>query len=373
MKDIYELFNEIEVTEEEMEEFPVTQTELAQVKRKLKKNINCNKKFYQRKGFFAAAICCAVLGGTTIMGVINPALAADIPVVGDIFRFLDNGRTGNYVLYKQYSDEMNLTSTDNGVAITIEDALFDGRNIYYTYRIETDKDLGESPNINDSNFEVQDYEEGMSGDSQVRKVKDNVYVGQDSWTLHEEKDKVNIKIKIKSIYYQLEQEQEGAKLKGNWQFKFALNAAKGEKTAINQSVEAQDIKITVESITKTPMSCILNYSQFLPQKYISPVNRRYLGIEMKVKDDLGNEYKADGASSFSLGSKPGINYYTQTVGKLDENATKLILTPELTLPLGGGGAAIAEDGTETEINQEMPGEIKGLETIKFDDIVLELN
>lgn len=202
---------------------------------------------------------------------------------------------------------------------------------------------------------------------------DNVYVGQDSWTLHEEKDKVNIKIKIKSIYYHLEQEQEGAKLKGNWQFKFALNAAKGEKTAINQSVEAQDIKITVESITKTPMSCILNYSQFLPQKYISPVNRRYLGIEMKVKDDLGNEYKADGASSFSLGSKPGINYYTQTVGKLDENATKLILTPELMLPLGGGGAAIAEDGTETEINQEMPEEIMGLETIKFDDIVLELN
>ena len=32
-----------------------------------------------------------------------------LPIVGDIFRFLDNGRTGLYENYKEFSTELNMT------------------------------------------------------------------------------------------------------------------------------------------------------------------------------------------------------------------------------------------------------------------------
>lgn len=68
-----------------------------------------------------------------------------MPIVGDIFRFLDNGRTGLYENYKEFSTELNMTRESNGVKVTINDAVFDGRTITITYSIESEKDLGEKP------------------------------------------------------------------------------------------------------------------------------------------------------------------------------------------------------------------------------------
>ena len=62
-----------------------------------------------------------------------------LPIVGDIFRFLDNGRTGLYENYKEFSTELNMTKESNGVKVTINDAVFDGRTIIITYSIESEK------------------------------------------------------------------------------------------------------------------------------------------------------------------------------------------------------------------------------------------
>ncbi len=70
-----------------------------------------------------------------------------LPIVGDIFRLLDNGRTGLYENYKEFSTELNMTRESNGVKVTINDAVFDGRTITITYSIESDKDLGEAKYI----------------------------------------------------------------------------------------------------------------------------------------------------------------------------------------------------------------------------------
>ena len=97
------------------------------------------------KGVAAASILVGV--SVAMLGIGFPTYAGGLPIVGDIFRFLDNGRTGLYENYKEFSTELNMTRESNGVKVTINDAVFDGRTITITYSIESDKDLGEKPNI----------------------------------------------------------------------------------------------------------------------------------------------------------------------------------------------------------------------------------
>ena len=144
MKDIYELLNDVDIDENEMEIMEVSEFEKEKVKKSLRKSIKKNNG-WKKKSLIAAALCCAMIGSVGAVGITNPAYAAEIPIVGDIFRFLDNGRTGVYDKYKENANEINVTKESNGVAITIKDAIFDGKTVSYTYEIKSDKDLGESP------------------------------------------------------------------------------------------------------------------------------------------------------------------------------------------------------------------------------------
>ena len=52
-----------------------------------------------------------------------------------------------YDNYKEYSTEMNMTEESNGIKVTINDAVFDGKTVAITYSIESDQDLGDDPII----------------------------------------------------------------------------------------------------------------------------------------------------------------------------------------------------------------------------------
>ena len=180
MKDIYELLNDVEIDENEMDIIDVSEFEKENVKKHLRKSLKKNKG-WKKKSLIAAALCCVVIGSVGAVGITNPAYAAEIPVVGDIFRLLDNGRTGVYDKYKENANEINVTKESNGVAITIKDAIFDGKTISYTYEIKSDKDLGEMPRAADLlAFSIKEYKGGTNTDFDIKKVADNTYIGQDN-------------------------------------------------------------------------------------------------------------------------------------------------------------------------------------------------
>ncbi len=156
MKDIYELLNDINIDENEFEEMEVSELEKAKVKNTLKKSINKKRKMKSWKKNVVVASILVGLSATTF-GLTFPAYAKNIPVIEDIFRFFDNGRTessidsndvkdeekGLYYNYKQFSNEINLTKESNGIKITVNDAVFDGKTVTLTYSIESEQDLGE--------------------------------------------------------------------------------------------------------------------------------------------------------------------------------------------------------------------------------------
>lgn len=365
MKDIYELLNDTNVDDHEFEEMAVTEFEKAKVKSMLKKSILKKKKRMGWKLNVAAAAVVIGLSSATV-GIAFPAYAGNIPIIGDIFRFLDNGKTGMYDDYKEYSTEMNLVEESNGIKITINDAIFDGETVAITYSIESDRDLGEdltsfdTPSIKGAT--------GATGSSYITQIDEHHYIGLDKITPSGfMSETAHIKWKLDSIL----RTDTGEKIKGNWKFAFSLPATDSQVQLTNQSIEQNGVTLNIEKIAFTPMSFIVHYNQMANQQVQDKWHEAY--IELEIKDDLGNVYSGEGNGG------SGTDIYTmnwsKTFEKLNPNATKLIVTPHVTFrihdEMNSGGVEISADGTEKKSSIPTKTGV-GQEEFVMDDIVIEL-
>lgn len=364
--DIYSYLNDIPIDEEEIIEMETTDMETKRLKKVLKNKIFSARQKWKKRSIAAAAVFCLAIGSSAAICITNPAFASSLPIIGDIYRFLDNN-SGNYDLYQQNSDHLSLIKENNGITITIEDALFDGINIFYTYSIVTDKDFGKDVFIVGSPS-IKGYTGGLGGGSQIEKVSDFHYVGFDSWTLNEEMDSVDLKIQFDTLYYVLENDSSET-VEGNWQYKFRLDAVPGETRTLNLSTDKENIGITIDSITNTPMSFILNYSISYPESlYDEQAGIVLPDVTLLVTDDLGNEYVTIGERSHSTNDL--VYSSTSTFGKIAENATKLIVTPKIIVP-SGGGVSIDENGKETSFRLNY-NDIRYLDGLTFESVEIPL-
>ncbi|MEI4803893.1 DUF4179 domain-containing protein [Bacillus sp. FJAT-51639] len=362
MKDIYELLNDINIDETEFEEMEATEFEKANMKRTLKQSIHRKKHTKSWKVKIAAATVIVGLSATTF-GLAFPTYAGSLPIIGDIFRFLDNGRTGLYDRYKEFSTEMNMTKESKGIKVTINDAIFDGKTTTVTYSIESEQDLGDKPNVL-GNLDLMDAN-GMTGSSQISKVGENKYVGLMTTTHHNpnKKDSINVRWNVEGITIP-DQKKE---IKGNWNFAFHLKAIDSNEKSISGSTEKDGVKVNMEKLAITPMSFIVYYNQEVTKE----VRKKWddVDVELEIKDDLGNQYSGEGNGG--TGKDPYNISWSKTFQKLDKNATKLIITPHVNLrihtPSNHGGVEMA-GGKEKKISvPEKSGEEKNF---VLEDIVI---
>ena len=364
MKDIYKLLNDLDVDDHEFEEKAVTEFEKAKVKSALKRSITKKKK---RMGWKMNAAAAAIVIGlsTATVGLAFPAYAGNIPVIGDIFRFLDFGETGLYDNYKEYSTEMNLIQESNNIKITINDAIYDGETVAITYSIESDRDLGENPYMFSADVKGST---GAAGSSHVTKLDDYHYVGLDKITPFSlTSDTADIKWKIGSI----SRTDTGEKIKGNWKFAFSLPATDSQIQLTNQSVEQNGVTVNIEKVAFTPMSFIVHYNQQATQQVQDKWHEAY--VELEIKDDMGNVYSGEGNGG--SGQDAYTINWSKTFEKLDPNATKLMVTPHVTFRIhdatNSGGVEMTADGKEKEISIPVKTGVLQEEFV-MDDIVIEL-
>lgn len=342
MKDIYELLNDVTIDDKEYEEMEVTELEKAKVKSTLKKSMIKKKKRMGWKTNVAAAAMVVGLS-TATLALAFPAYAGNIPVIGDIFRFLDNDKTGMYDSYKEFSTELNLTQESKGIKMTINDAVFDGKTVAITYSIESSHDLGEMLILPD----MPDIKgtDGMLGASHISKIDDTHYVGLNKFTpVDLTSDTVDVKWKVNSLLLQ-DTDQE---IKGNWDFAFSLKATDNQVLLSNESAEQHGIRVSVEKIVFTPMSFIVHYDHKVSETAREKWNS--VDVEIEVRDDLGNIYTGDGYEGSGQGD---LMSWSKTFGKqLDPNATQLIVTPTVYLSNidhgDGGGEALLKENGDTE-------------------------
>ncbi|WHY55632.1 DUF4179 domain-containing protein [Peribacillus simplex] len=375
MKDIYELLNDIDLDETEFKEMDVTELEKAKVKRTLKKSIRKKKKMKRwQKNVLAASIIFGL--STATIGFSFTASAKSIPLIGDIFSYFSNENlglpddiknNGLYSDYKAYSNKIGFTEESNGLTFTINDAIYDGKTVTITYTIESEEDLGDgsflipSPNIKEM--------KAQGGSDEISKVADKKYVGlltiSDLEDLKE--DKVNIDWDINSISIN-DMDKE---IKGNWNFAFSLKATESNEKVINKSVNQHGVKVSVEKLSISPMSFVVDYHQEVSDSVKSKWDEAY--VELTIKDDLGNVY--DGQENGGSGIDSYNLNFSKTFQKIDPDATQLIATPHVTLrnftSENHGEVTITEDGEEKVSSFPTKPGIAPKELV-LDDIVIDL-
>ncbi|HDR4372028.1 TPA: DUF4179 domain-containing protein [Bacillus cereus] len=379
MKDIYELLNDIDIDEKELEEIEASEIEKEKVKRNVKQSIRTKKKMKSwKKGVAAASILVGLSVAT--LGIGFPTYAGGLPIVGDIFRFLDNGRTGLYensktdagkimephYNYKQYTTVLNMTKESKGIKITINDAIFDGKTVSINYSIESNRDLGENPSTLD--FLTIKGAGTQSGSNKITKVADRKYTGlikTSSDLVGSKETIVNVEWNVQSIAI-LETEEE---IKGDWNFNINLKGIKNKETLIGGSTEKDGVKVNMERMEITPISFILYYNQEVSQKIRGVWDG--VDVDLEVRDDLGNQYYGEGNGG---SGEDSYNFnWSKTFQQLNENATKLIITPHVNLrihtPENYGSVTIVEGQVKERF---VPRRLGGNKGIVLDDIVIDL-
>ena len=363
MKDLYKLLNELDMDETEFQEIEVSEAERARVKQKLKQSLHRKKpKRRFQKGTIAAAAALAL----ATAGYAFPSAASQIPVIGDIFSFLNKDQPGLYKEYKQYSEQLNMTETSNGISITINDVVYDGETVAVTYSIESEKELGEHIHLWDS-LSIKG-SGGGGGSLQIEQVDKQHYVGISTINSIEEiRDKsVSVDWEIESIMM----EQSGKEIEGDWQFAFQVDAQESKTTVINQNLHQQGIGVTIDKIRITPLSFIVYFSQKVDRHVAD--RWHMVDVDIDIRDDLGNVY--EGQSNGGSGSADGFAMnWSKTFEKLDPNAKRLIVTPRVYMSDGAnsGGVELTDEGEKAIELPEKEG--KGSHEFKLDEMVIPLN
>jgi hypothetical protein len=381
MKDIYELFNDVTIDENEFEEMEVSEIEKAKVKKALKMTIHEMKKRNKVKKNVVAASIIVCLSATTF-GLTFPAYAKNVPVIEDIFRFFDQDRfgsientsdhndtqkkeTGLYYEYKQYSNEINLTRESNGVKFTVNNGVFDGKTVTLTYTIESEHQLG---NVGVYGPVIQGMD-SMGGTSKTTKVDTNKYVGILTLSSYEDidLDVANVKWNIDKI----SNPDTNLEIKGDWKFKFSLKAVDSKMQLSDSSAEKNGVKVDIERISVNPMSFIVDYSQEVSQLVTNTWDG--VDVDLEIKDDLGNIYSGEGNGGKGTEGTFNISL-SKTFEKLDEKATKLFITPNVTLrdynSDNYSSVQITKGGKKEMTLPLKPG--KGKEEFILENIVIEL-
>ncbi|MEZ7173031.1 DUF4179 domain-containing protein [Sporosarcina sp. OR05] len=370
-KDIYQLLNEMDFNDSEMEEMEISEFDRAKAKKKLKASIRRKRK---KQGWKMKVVAAVVVCGLAVstLSLAFPAHAGNIPIIGDVFRFLDNGRTGIYDNYQEYSSAVNLTEESDGVEITINDAIYDGKTVLLTYSMESEKDLGEKPfaggylDIKGTN--------GGSVSNQISQVGENQYVGLITGSRLDEKNPKSVKVQWKVDHITIEETQE--EIKGKWNFSLSLKASANDVQLFGQSAEQDGVKVTVDKISVTPMSFIVYYNQLVSKEISDKWHN--VDVEIEVRDDLGNRYEGFGNGGYGNVNDTQMNW-SKTFQKLDPNATKLIITPYVTMieytAENHGGVAITGNGANQTVKKitNPTKEGKGREEFTLEDIIIELD
>uniref|UniRef100_UPI00359C5466 DUF4179 domain-containing protein n=1 Tax=Faecalicatena contorta TaxID=39482 RepID=UPI00359C5466 len=159
-----------EIVDSRMEEM-YDKIRSGEVRMKQLKGSSQKKRLYRGLGIAAAAACMVIV----LSGVfyVNPALAKDIPLLGDVFGRLQKMREDNpypekdktaYSNIEKHSkpvvtepeEEITNVAEDQGITISVTDAYCDGLDLYFTLSMRT-----EDPELNTADrLDLLTYKEG---------------------------------------------------------------------------------------------------------------------------------------------------------------------------------------------------------------------
>lgn len=280
---IEKMREEIQIPELVDDKLNETYGMIRQDKVKMKQTGFAGSRFYRRFTIVAAAVCAvAVLSGIFYM---NPALARDIPILGDVFGRLQEMRENSeypdkdktaYENIKEHSTPVQEVgnSAENEIGVmTVSDAYCDGYDIYFTLSLRVeDEELKTADYFLPMYRSAEDgflYEFGTFTIDQkqvwpsqltvLSKAEDGVYVGLGRIESMNQEDvsftdqmTMNIDINGISAHKKSELDSMGAfkQVEGDWSMQFELETDTSSNRAAEPNAESNGI--VVQKVVQTP-------------------------------------------------------------------------------------------------------------------------
>ncbi|GAA0732500.1 DUF4179 domain-containing protein [Clostridium oceanicum] len=296
-KDIFKLFNEIKIDENEFNKIDedITDIQKKRIKKTLRKKIKSQNRFKILKyGSAAAAIILILLIG---IGTASPAFAENIPVLGSIIQRL-NDKMGTNTNYTKYSKIINKKVTDKGISITLNEIIADDSKILIGYTIKSDKNVKDLEVFGLGRFlKINGAQNSSSGTSSGSYIDDYTYIGSEelNTSIPKNCDKFNIDLNITEV----------GKVHGKW--KFAFTASKKEvckeSTVFkpNTKVDLEDSIVNIDKVVFSPIDTYISLSGIFKNKCKKPANDIWKYDYWIAYNDKGIELipKSLGGGSFN--------------------------------------------------------------------------
>lgn len=270
------------------------------------KVVGARKRQHRATWVKAASIAAAVVVAGSVFCVSNPTLAAKVPIIGNIFKQVENkvSYSGDYsnkqTLAADKMKDEKLTAEDQGIKLTASEVYSDGFSVFVTMKIDSDKyDFSKLPKWADSGVQsvglascygnnkesgTNDYEIVMEGKNEGK----NSFVGMAKFEKGEYSVKDGyISVNTKEIYIE-NQGKAGnvdnfglATVKGNWKLKipYTVDTAKSKEIAVNK---------TAPNGTKIEKIFVSPYQVAVLSKAVS--RKPYAKVS---KDDFEKNYKQE--------------------------------------------------------------------------------
>lgn len=230
----------------------------------------------------AAAVLAIGISAATLTA--SPALAnymAQLPVIGNVFSIFAEGEHGLDV-YERFSEDVGLTETSNGITISIEQAVYDGTKVTFTYKVTSDSELDGSAHL--TGFPTLLEAEGASGGGEWEPVEGGIAGIAEITHLDEDAEQVNVLWEPTSLYT-----EKAGEIQGDWKFEFAVEQLEKESISLDEKVSASGVTVHFTDLTFTEVSVNIAYQQLVEPSLLEEY--LYVEAELVAQDDLGNVYK----------------------------------------------------------------------------------
>jgi len=332
----------------------------------IEKGLIKEKKSNLRRNVFAAAAVALVL--LLGLGFAFPSYASQIPLIGGIFGMFENEwrdysplqdvahHVGNEVDIIELPEDITtmytladgtiktVNETDgtvriscsvnpyvinetDGMSLTIKEVVFDGQTVYFTYLVETDRELGDYYHFETSRPELwvdgvnlMEYQGFASSPGDLQRISRHNYIAVGSFVF----PIFDEDVEYADLYFRL----------GNWRVGFPIERIDSEVIQVNETVSNEGFETTVTQVLISQIGGVIYYHFTKPIEYAglgwdfftrSPVPEGKEAIfEIRISDDLGNEYE------WGRHGEVGVDWGSGTLNLLEplhEEATELIITP----------------------------------------------
>lgn len=306
----------------------------------------------------AAAAVCIMFAGTTVL-VSNPALAKDLPIIGNIFERMIEAREANpygnkdtvaYDKIKENAQPASDIAESNGVEIGVSEAYCDGYSLYFTLSVCTeDEALNAAETVllerMTEDGSLQPYWVEINGEfvglnSGFTKSEDGLFVGVAVIEKYYLKDKefpeqMNVTVGVDSVTgsYYGDTSKAPVTIEGEWNLAFDVTKDESSNKVIDVSAESNGF--AVKKVVQTPSNFHIDF--VVPAEWVEQ------NPEIIVLDANGNAVQKWGATMVDQEDGSQLREYTleqsdsnsYTIQVIDKNNSQeeLIVLEEFQITL----------------------------------------